>query len=207
MITIIHYGLGNLFSLQSSLSFLGLESEITSDPAKIKQAQRLILPGVGGFPDAMERLEQTGLAKTIVQAAQASVPLLGICLGMQLLFESSMEYGLHQGLGLLPGTVRPLTERLPSNFKSPHMGWNQLHIVKEVPILENVAEGDFFYYVHSYYAAANNSVLAAVSDYGFSIPGVVGKRNVFGTQFHPEKSGKSGLCILKSFAQCRKEDF
>lgn len=207
MITIIHYGLGNLFSLQSSLSFLGLESEITSDPAKIKQAQRLILPGVGGFPDAMERLEQTGLAKAIVQAAQASVPLLGICLGMQLLFASSMEYGLHQGLGLLPGTVRPLTERLPSNLKSPHMGWNQLHIVKEIPILKNVAEGDFFYYVHSYYAAANNSVVAAVSDYGFSIPGVVGKRNVFGTQFHPEKSGEAGLCILKSFAQCRKEDF
>lgn len=207
MITIIHYGLGNLFSLQRSLSFLGLESEITSDPAKIKQAQRLILPGVGGFPDAMERLEQTGLDKAIVQAVQASVPLLGICLGMQLLFEKSMEYGLHQGLGLLPGSVRPLTERLPSNLKSPHMGWNQLHIVKEIPILKNVAEGDFFYYVHSYYAAANDSVLAAVSDYGFAIPGVVGKHNVFGVQFHPEKSGEAGLCILKSFAQCSTEDF
>lgn len=200
MIAVIDYGVGNLCSLLGSLRALGLAAEVTADPAKICEADRIILPGVGAFRDAMERLRATGLIPTLCEEAEKK-PLLGICLGMQLLFEVSYEYGEHRGLGLLPGRVVPLADELTKGYKIPHMGWNALHLPKPSPLFRYVKEGDYVYYVHSFYAKDCDPYITATSDYGLAVTGAVERGRVFGTQFHPEKSGAVGLSILRAFAE------
>ena len=200
MIAIIDYGVGNLFSLESSLKSLGLHSAVTRDADVIAKADRIILPGVGAFADAMEKLEATGLVPVIREEVQ-SKPLLGICLGMQLLFDKSYEYGEHPGLGLIPGEVIPMAGLLPPELKIPHIGWNALRIRKDSPLLRNVTQGDFVYFVHSYFAAQCDSSVIADTAYGQWLTAAVQHKNVFGCQFHPEKSGTVGLNILKAFAQ------
>jgi imidazole glycerol phosphate synthase, glutamine amidotransferase subunit len=195
MITIIDYGLGNLFSLKSSLEFLGASVEVTADKGKIASAEKIILPGVGAFGDAMARLKELELESVIKKAASAGTPLMGICLGMQLLFEESEEYGPHKGLSLISGTVK----KLQVSHKIPHMGWNRLHFNGDCPLLNDVDEGCYVYYVHSFYAEGESAV--AYSDYGTKVAGVVANNNVYGTQFHPEKSGEVGLKILKNFCE------
>ena len=207
MITIIDYGLGNLFSLKSSLGFLGAKVEITANKDKIASADKIILPGVGAFGDAMAMLYEQGLVDVILEKAAAGIPILGICLGMQLLFESSEEYGPHRGLSLISGAVKKLdvTEKQNVPLKIPHMGWNRLIFNADCPLLAGVDEGSYVYYVHSFYAPGEDAM--AYSDYGVKVAGVVGaprnegRDNVFGTQFHPEKSGGVGLRILKNFCE------
>lgn len=201
MIAIISYGVGNLFSLSSSLSCLGLENKITASPEEIEAADRIILPGVGAFEDAKAKLESTGLVPLLREQAAKGKPLLGICLGMQLLFDKSYEYGEHEGLGLIQGEVCPIADDLTSELKVPHMGWNSLHFLRDDPLFKYVKEGDYVYYVHSFYAKNCEADTIATSDYEVSITGAVGKGKVYGTQFHPEKSGKIGLAILKAFAE------
>lgn len=203
MIAVVDYGVGNLFSLLSSLKFIGAEAVLTGDAERIGNADKIILPGVGAFGDAANKLRQKGLEDAITAAAKRSVPLLGICLGMQLLFERSEEYGVHKGLGLIKGEVKSLTDALGdgSAEKVPHIGWNGLVIAKESPLLQNVRAGECVYYVHSFYVPVSASA-AAYSQYGdVQISGLVQSGNVFGTQFHPEKSGECGLNILRAFAQ------
>lgn len=204
-IAIIDYGVGNLFSLCSSLDCLGLEHWVTRSPEEIAAADRIILPGVGAFGDAMEKLEGLKLTGLLREQAARGKPLLGICLGMQLLFEKSCEYGEHLGLNLLPGQVRPLAEDLGPEWKIPEMGWNSLRIRRPHPVLDQVREGDYVYYVHSYYAKDCGTCLIASSDYGVEVPGVVAGGSVVGTQFHPEKSGAAGLSILAGFARFQPE--
>lgn len=206
MIAIIDYGVGNLYSLSHSLAYLGLECQVTRDPRRIQAASRLILPGVGAFGDAMAKLEDTGLTPLIRWKAGEGTPLLGICLGMQLLFERSYEYGLHQGLGLLKGSICPLREDIPPQLKVPQIGWNSLDIRRPHPLLAGVEQGDCVYYVHSYYAKDCGSALVASSAYGVDVPGLVARGNVAGAQFHPEKSGRVGLSILAAFAQWKGEE-
>ena len=201
MIAIIDYGVGNLFSLKSSLAFLGLDAVVTADPAVIKAADRIILPGVGAFADAKAKLEATGLVPLIKAEAEAGKPLLGICLGMQMLFDKSLEYGTHEGLGLIHGTVAPITADLQVPLKVPHMGWNALHLTHPDPLFRYVSEGDCVYYVHSFYAKDCDADTIATSEYGVTVTGAVGKGKIYGTQFHPEKSGKVGLAILSAFAE------
>ncbi len=202
MIAILDYGVGNLFSLSGSLKALGLEAEITGDPARLQAADRIILPGVGAFGDARVKLEEAGLVPVLKKEAEKK-PLLGICLGMQLLFDTSMEYGVHKGLGLIPGQVEDLKEALTDkNLKVPHMGWNRLEIKKDDPLFRYIENGAYVYYVHSYYAAHCEESTLAVSMYGnVPVTGVVRRGNVWGTQFHPEKSGDTGLLILKAFSE------
>jgi glutamine amidotransferase len=201
-IAIIDYGVGNLFSLSSSLSFLGLDNKITSDAAELRAADRLILPGVGAFGDAAAKLHESGLFEVVQEEAAAGKPLLGICLGMQLLFEKSFEYGEHAGLGLIPGTVEALRPDLADDtLKVPHIGWNSLHIVKDDPLFKYFNEGDYVYYVHSFYAKNCAANTLAVSDYSIPVTGVVRAGSVYGTQFHPEKSGAVGLNLLRAFAE------
>ena len=200
MIAIVDYGVGNLFSLRSSLAKLGLEAVVTADPEGLRKADRLILPGVGAFADAMAKLEATGLVPVLKEEA-AKKPLLGICLGMQLLFERSYEYGTHAGLGLIPGEVCPLEPDLTDkSLKVPQIGWNALHIVREDPLFRYIQEGEYVYYVHSYYAKSCAESTLAVSEYSIPVTGAVRCGKVYGTQFHPEKSGDTGLRILKAFA-------
>lgn len=200
MIAIVEYGVGNLFSLSSSLSYLGLQNCITSDAAKIQAADRIILPGVGAFGDAAQKLQATGLVPLLQSQAQQK-PLLGICLGMQLLFEQSFEYGCHKGLGLIKGSVCPLPAQLvQQGLKVPHMGWNRLEILKDDPLFRFVKNGDYVYYVHSFYATECAQSTLATSSYGVQVTGVVKSGQVYGTQFHPEKSGEVGLNLLKAFA-------
>ena len=195
------YGVGNLFSLRSSLAKLGLEAVVTADPEVLRKADRLILPGVGAFADAMAKLEATGLVPVLKEEA-AKKPLLGICLGMQLLFERSYEYGTHAGLGLIPGEVCPLEPDLTDkSLKVPQIGWNALHIVREDPLFRYIQEGEYVYYVHSYYAKSCAESTLAVSAYSIPVTGAVRCGKVYGTQFHPEKSGDTGLRILKAFAE------
>lgn len=201
MIAIIDYGVGNLYSLSRSLKALGLASVVTRDEEALRAAERIILPGVGAFGDAMEKLAATGLIPALLARVAAGTPLLGICLGMQLLFEKSYEYGEHQGLGLLPGQVKALAGDLPPDLKVPHIGWNPLRVRRQCPILRYVREGDCVYYVHSYYAAGCEAETCATSEYGVQVPGVVQRGNVFGVQFHPEKSGPVGLGILRAFGE------
>ncbi len=202
MIAIIDYGLGNLFSLSGSLAHLGIASTVTRDPAEIGAAERVILPGVGAFGDAMEKLKTQALIPVIDQQVQAGKPLLGICLGMQLLFERGYEYGEHTGLGYLGGGIYPLTPDIPKTLKVPHIGWNSLRYVKpDDPFLTNIREGDYVYYVHSFYAKGCEDSLIAGSEYGVFVPGIVHRGNVYGTQFHPEKSGNVGLALLKTFCE------
>lgn len=204
MIAIIDYGVGNLFSLESSLKSLGLCSAVTRDPDVIAKADRIILPGVGAFADAMEKLEATGLVPVIREEVQ-SKPLLGICLGMQLLFEKSYEYGEHNGLGLIPGTVCPLADDLKDpSLKVPHIGWNRLDLVpgrEDDPLFRYTKPGEYVYYVHSYYAKNCAANTLATSEYSIPVTGAVRSGNVYGTQFHPEKSGDAGLRLLKAFAE------
>ena len=201
MIAIIDYGVGNLFSLKSSLKQLGLDAAVTADADTVRRADRLILPGVGAFADAMEKLSATGLVPVIREEA-GKKPLLGICLGMQLLFEKSYEYGEHAGLGFVKGEVCPLEPDLADPaLKVPQIGWNALHLLKEDPLFRYIREGEYVYYVHSYYGKNCAESTLAVSDYSIPVTGVVRTGRVYGTQFHPEKSGDTGLRILKAFSE------
>ena len=201
MIAIIDYGVGNLFSLASSLSSLGFDAAVTGDPAVIRSADRLILPGVGAFGDAADKLRENGLDELIRDEVARGKELLGICLGMQLLFEKSAEYGVHRGLGLLKGEVVPLEGMIDPELKIPHIGWNALRFVKpDCRLFRGIREGDFVYFVHSFHAVGCGESLSATSEYGIPVTAVVAKDNVFGCQFHPEKSGKVGLAILAAFA-------
>ena len=198
MVGIIDYGVGNLFSLRSSFAAIGVEAFVSGDAAELAKADRLILPGVGAFGDAAEKLRASGLDAFVREQAAAGKPLMGICLGMQLLFERSYEYGDHEGLGLLKGQVVGMSGRLPEGLKIPHMGWNALKLTKSAKLLE---EGSYVYFVHSFYAENCEDSLAAVTDYGIPITAAVEKDNIFGCQFHPEKSGNVGLAILKRFCE------
>ncbi len=201
MIAIVDYGVGNLFSLRSSLESLGLAATVTADPAVLRAADRIILPGVGAFADAMAKLNATGLVPVLREEAEKK-PLLGICLGMQLLFEKSYEYGEHEGLGFVHGVVAPLQPDLGDKaLKVPQIGWNALHIVRDDPLFRYIREGEYVYYVHSYYGKDCAESTLAVSDYSLPVTGVVRAGNVYGTQFHPEKSGDTGLRLLKAFAE------
>ncbi len=202
MIAIVDYGVGNLFSLSSSLRALELESEVTRDPARLQAAARIILPGVGAFGDARQKLDDTGLIPVLLEEA-ARKPLLGICLGMQLLFDRSFEYGEHPGLGLVPGVVAPLREDLKDPaLKVPHMGWNSLEIVKDDPLFRHFQSGEYVYYVHSFYAKHCGESTLGTSEYGdAAVTGAVRSGNVWGVQFHPEKSGDAGLRLLRAFAE------
>ena len=200
MIAIIDYGVGNLFSLKSSLAAVGAQAVVTGDPAAIRSAEKLILPGVGAFGDAAEKLRQSGLRQIVLDEARGGKPLLGICLGMQLLFEESLEFGRHPGLGLLPGTIRPIGDVIPPELKIPHIGWNGLHkTANPSRLLAGVKEGDCVYFVHSFYAAGCESCTVATAEYGAELTAAVEQGNVFGCQFHPEKSGSVGLGILRTF--------
>ena len=201
MVAIIDYGVGNLFSLRSSFAAIGEEARVTAEPEEIRQADRVILPGVGAFGDAAEKLRKTGLDQVVREEAGRGKPLMGICLGMQLLFEKSYEYGEHAGLGLLKGEIRPIAERIPAGLKIPQMGWNALRIVRQAPILKYTREGEYVYFVHSYSAVKCEDSLLADTEYGAMLTACVGKDNVFGCQFHPEKSGDVGLRILKAFCE------
>jgi glutamine amidotransferase len=202
MIAIVEYGVGNLFSLTSSLQALGLETEVTGDAERLRAADRIILPGVGAFGNAKAKLDDTGLTPVLREEAKRK-PLLGICLGMQLLFERSLEYGEHPGLGLVPGQVAALREDLADPaLKVPHMGWNSLHIVREDPLFRHFRDGEYVYYVHSFYARECEESTLGVSRYGnVPVTGAVRRGNVWGTQFHPEKSGDAGLRLLRAFAE------
>lgn len=204
MTAIIDYGVGNLFSLVSSLKMLGEEAVVTNDEKIIENADRIILPGVGAFGDAAEKLKIGGLDEIIKKQAKSGKPLLGICLGMQLLFEKSYEYGEHEGLALIKGSVMPLEGKIDSSLKIPHIGWNELHFPKSKPVsplFKYINEGDFAYFVHSYYAANCDENVIATTDYSVEITAAAANNNTFGTQFHPEKSGEVGLKILKAFCE------
>ena len=205
MVAIIDYGVGNLFSLKSSFARIGEEAVVTADPAVIAAADHVILPGVGAFGDATRKLGDSGMADVVLSEAAKGKPLMGICLGMQLLFEKSYEYGEHAGLGLLKGSVVPMAGRLPKELKIPQIGWNALHFCgEESPILRNTKDGDYVYFVHSFFAEGCEDSLIATTDYGEELTAAVGKGNVFGCQFHPEKSGAVGLGILKAFCELGK---
>ena len=202
MIAIVDYGVGNLFSLNSSFRAIGAEVVVTSDPAVIRSADRIILPGVGAFADAAEKLRKSGLDKVIIEETKNGKPLLGICLGMQMLFEKSYEYGEHQGLGLIPGAVRPIKDVIDEGLKIPHIGWNPLHFKGEKDVLfRYINEGDCVYFVHSYYAADCDPHVIATAEYSKELTAAVRNGNVWGAQFHPEKSGTVGLAILKAFCE------
>ena len=201
MVAIIDYGVGNLFSLESSFAAIGAEATVTADRAVLEQADCIILPGVGAFEDAAKKLRSSGLDKVLKELAARGKPLLGICLGMQLLFERSYEYGCHEGLGLLRGSVRPIRDVIPADYKIPHIGWNGLIMKRESPLMKYVKPGDFVYFVHSYYAADCDESVIATAEYGPELTAAVAKGNVLGCQFHPEKSGEVGLKILKAFVE------
>ena len=202
MIAIIDYGVGNLFSLQSSFAAIGQEAVVTADPAVIRAAQRLILPGVGAFEDAARKLRDSGMAALVKEQAAAGKPIMGICLGMQLLFDKSYEYGEHDGLGLIGGAVKPIADVIPAGYKVPHIGWNALTLVGEKSrLFKYLKEGDCVYFVHSYYAADCGDAVTATAEYGAPLTASVERGNVYGCQFHPEKSGTVGLNILKAFCE------
>ena len=201
MTGIIDYGVGNLFSLQSSFAFLGEEAIVSGDAHTLSACERILLPGVGAFADAARKLRESGLDRFVADTASSGKPLLGICLGMQLLFEKSFEFGEHQGLGLLKGCIVPMHDSIPSGLKIPQMGWNALIIKHEHHLLRGIRDGDCVYFVHSFYAAGCEECLIATTEYGIEIPAVVGAGNIMGCQFHPEKSGEIGLKILKNFCE------
>lgn len=212
MIAIIDYGVGNLFSLTASLNYLGADTKVTAEAADLEAADKIILPGVGAFEDAMKKLEGTGLVDTLRDQIAAGKPMLGICLGMQLLFEESHEYGVHKGLGLVKGQVASIDEDLKAEgketflspageetLKVPHIGWNALKFKEDEPLFKYINQGDCVYYVHSFYGRECSESTIATSEYGITITGAVRNGNVYGTQFHPEKSGQTGLNILRAF--------
>lgn len=204
MVAIVDYGVGNLFSLKSSFAQVGAQAAVTGDPSVLRAADRIVLPGVGAFGDAAAKLRATGLDKILISEARRGKPLLGICLGMQLLFDRSFEYGEHPGLGLVPGSIRPISGVIPKDLKIPHIGWNALHFPagREIsPIFKDIHENDCVYFVHSYYGADCGDCLTATAEYGAELTAAVQNGNVYGTQFHPEKSGNVGLSILKAFCE------
>lgn len=201
MIVIIDYGVGNLFSLKSSLDAIGAETVISGDKEVIKKASKIILPGVGAFCDAVKKLKDSSLFDVIIEEAKNNKPILGICLGMQMLFEKSFENGEYEGLGLIKGEIRPIKEIIPEDYKVPQIGWNYLKFTEEKhPLFKYIKEGDYVYFVHSYYGAFCDSVIAN-TEYGAPVTAAVAKNNVMGCQFHPEKSGDVGLNILKAFCE------
>ena len=201
MIAIIDYGVGNLFSLTSSFKYVGADVVVTSSVDEIKKADKIILPGVGAFGDAIKKLKDTGLDKIVIEEAKNGKPLMGICLGMQLLFEKSYEYGEHDGLGLLKGSVVPMENYIDKDLKIPHIGWNALSIKKESPLFKYLKNGDCVYFVHSYFAKNCDESLLATTEYGKELTAAVAYKNIYGCQFHPEKSGEVGLKILKAFCE------
>lgn len=201
MVAIIDYGVGNLFSLRSSFAAIGEQAEVTGDAARIAQADRVILPGVGAFADAYAKLCESGMDEAVRRAVKSGKPVMGICLGMQLLFERSYEYGEHPGLGLLEGEVVGMEGRLPGGLAIPHIGWNALRIKRPGGVLKYVEEGDCVYFVHSYYAENCAASLTATAEYGLELTAAVQRENLYGCQFHPEKSGKVGLGILLAFCE------
>ncbi len=198
MIAVIDYGVGNLYSLVCSLNHIGAEAVVTSDIEVIRSSDKIILPGVGAFADARAKLNDTGLIPTLNAEVKSGKPLLGICLGMQMLYERSYEYGCHEGLGYIKGEVVPF--KLPAELKVPHMGWNSLNLLKPCPLTKYVTDGDYVYFVHSYYAAIGENTVAS-AEYGVGVTAITQNGNVFGTQFHPEKSGETGLNILRAFQE------
>lgn len=201
MIAIIDYGVGNLFSLKSSFAAIGVSAVVTNDPETIKKADRIILPGVGAFRDAAIKLRESGMDQLVRDEAGKGKPVMGICLGMQLLFDKSFEYGEYEGLGLIPGNVVPMKGVISEILKIPHIGWNPLIFKKKSPLFKYIEDGDCVYFVHSYYATDCDEAVLATAEYGAELTAAVQKGNVYGCQFHPEKSGKVGLRILKAFAE------
>lgn len=204
MIALVDYGVGNLFSLACSLRAVGAETVVTSDSGVLAEAQGLILPGVGAFGGAAELLRQKGLDEVILRETEKGKPLLGICLGMQLLFTESLEYGRYPGLGLIPGTVRPIREVIPPEYKIPHIGWNALRFPAGKPIsplFRHIQEGEYVYFVHSYHAAGCEPSVIATTEYGGILTAAAARGRVYGVQFHPEKSGRVGLAILRAFRE------
>ncbi|OLR55446.1 imidazole glycerol phosphate synthase, glutamine amidotransferase subunit [Hornefia porci] len=202
MIAIVDYGVGNIFSLYSSFRHIGADARLSSDPGEIRRADKIVLPGVGAFGDAAQKLRDSGLADVVSEEAEKGKPLLGICLGMQLLFEKSFEYGEHKGLGLIPGRVVSMEPVVPEGYKVPHIGWNALHFPKDrpkSPIFRNIREGDFVYFVHTYYGTDCGESVIATTEYGPELTAAVAAGSVYGLQFHPEKSGETGMKILKAF--------
>ena len=203
-IAIIDYGMGNLKSVKKAFAAIGFEAEITADPERVLKADKVVLPGVGAFRDAIEELHRTGLAQATREVVQRGTPVLGICLGMQLLFEKSYEYGEHAGLGLLPGRIIKMTteemkDEKGESLKIPHMGWNNLELIKKTPLFTGLEQGSSVYFVHSYYLETEEDVVSAYTTYGKRIAVAAQRDNLFATQFHPEKSGSIGLSILKNF--------
>ena len=201
MIAIIDYGVGNLFSLKSSFAAIGEEAAATGDPDIIRKADKLILPGVGAFEDAAVKLKESGIAEVIKEEAASGKPLLGICLGMQLLFDKSLEYGEHDGLGLIKGVVKPMEGLISPELKIPHIGWNPLIIKKEHPLFSKINNGDCVYFVHSFFADECEDAVIATAEYDIELTAAVAKDNIMGCQFHPEKSGDVGMDILRAFCK------
>ncbi len=202
MIAVVDYGVGNLFSLCSSLKSVGADIYVGSDAAQLQAAEKIVLPGVGAFADAMAALRERGIDALLKEEAAAGKPIMGICLGMQVLFQKSYEYGEHEGLGLLQGEVIPMQGNISADLKIPHIGWNALEIKKQSALLQGVTSGDYVYFVHSFYASNCDSSIIATTDYGAQITAAVQKGNVMGCQFHPEKSGDVGMKILRAFCEC-----
>ncbi len=204
MIALVDYGVGNLFSLKSSFDAIGESVTVTNKEADLKAADKIILPGVGAFGDAAKKLKETGLGEIVKAEAKSGKPLMGICLGMQLLLETGYEYGVYEGLGLIPGEVRPIQDVIPADYKIPHIGWNPLNFVGEPsPIFRYIQAGDCVYFVHSFYATNCDASVIATAEYGAPLTAAVAKDNVYGCQFHPEKSGEVGLKILKAFCELK----
>lgn len=201
MVAIIDYGVGNLFSLKSSLAAIGADAVVTGDAEVIRAADKIILPGVGAFGDAAAKLRESGLDKVVIEEAKSGKPLLGICLGMQLLFDKSFEYGEHEGLGLIPGEIRSIREVIGEGLKVPHIGWNALKFTRENELFRYLKDGDYVYFVHSFYGANCAESVIATAEYGADLTAAVANKNVYGCQFHPEKSGNVGLNILKAFCE------
>ncbi|MBQ7220580.1 MAG: imidazole glycerol phosphate synthase subunit HisH [Synergistaceae bacterium] len=201
MIAIVNYGVGNLFSLSSSFGAIGHDVMVTSSPEDLRKAERIVLPGVGAFEDAARKLFASGLARPLINEAESGKPVLGICLGMQLLFSKSCEFGEHDGLNLIPGSVRAIAEVIPEGLKIPQMGWNSLHLTQPGGVFANSREGDYVYFVHSYSARCDAEYITATTNYGADLVAAVQRGNVYGVQFHPEKSGNVGLDILRAFCE------
>lgn len=201
MIAIVDYGVGNLFSLISSFKYIGADVIVTADPSLIKKCDKIILPGVGAFEDARRKLSDTGLDKIIIEEAKSGKPLMGICLGMQMLFEKSLEYGEHRGLGLLKGSIVPMQGYIPAELKIPHIGYNPLIFKRESPLFKYINDGDCVYFVHSYFATDCADSVIATAEYGKELTAAVACENIMGCQFHPEKSGDVGLNILRAFCE------
>ena len=201
MIAIIDYGVGNLFSLKSSFEKIGEKAIVTGNKDELLKADRVILPGVGAFGDAADKLKESGLFEFVKELSKTGKPIMGICLGMQLLFDKGYEYGEHEGLGLIKGEVRPISDVIPKGLKIPHIGWNALKFKKNSKIFKYLNDGDFVYFVHSFYGANCDDSVSAVSEYGAELTASVESGNVYGCQFHPEKSGDTGLKILKAFCE------